>query len=147
MNIFLRFSVAALILYGVSSSFCGALHAADDVYAKDDKGRTQLHRAALEGDIGELKRLRGMGFDVNDPDKHGYTPLHLAVRGDHGAAVEVLFLWPGVDLTLTDSYEHKTPEQMARAAGKLKIAARLQKYAKWDGARAAFLAAAVASVQ
>jgi hypothetical protein len=84
-----------------------------------------------------------MGFNVNDPDIHGYTPLHLAVRGDHGAAVEVLFLWPGVDLTLTDSYAHKTPEQMAWAAGKLKIADLLQRCAKWDGALAAFLAAAV----
>jgi hypothetical protein len=62
MNTFLRFSVAALILYGVSSSFCGALHAADDVYAKDRNGRTQLHRAALEGDIGELKRFAAWGL-------------------------------------------------------------------------------------
>jgi len=48
-----------------------------DVNAKDNRGNTPLHKAAIQHmDIAEL--LITNGADVNTKNKYGYTPLHEA---------------------------------------------------------------------
>jgi ankyrin repeat protein len=41
-------------------------------------GRTNLHKAALEGDAERVKELLKKGADPNTKDKKGRTPLHAA---------------------------------------------------------------------
>ena len=43
----------------------------------------QLHRAAQDGNIEEVTRLVGEGFEVNRFDDLSRTPLHYAVEGEH----------------------------------------------------------------
>ncbi|WP_179958447.1 ankyrin repeat domain-containing protein [Chitinimonas arctica] len=66
-------------------------------YPEDWFEAEQLHRAALDGDIGEMAKLVADGFDVNLFDDISRAPLHYAVEGeqykaaqwllDHGAEV------------------------------------------------------------
>lgn len=49
-----------------------------------------LHRAALNGDIDMVRLLITSGYDVNDVDIKGNTPLMLAAKRGHGVISEVL---------------------------------------------------------
>lgn len=51
-----------------------------DIDARDSKGRTPLHYAALLGRKNALEALIEAGADVNAVDRRGETPLHLAAR-------------------------------------------------------------------
>jgi uncharacterized protein len=46
----------------------------------DRAGRTPLHYAALEGDMGEVLRLLADGSDPDASDSTGFTPLHFAAQ-------------------------------------------------------------------
>lgn len=59
--------------------------AADDWFARE-----QLHRAAQEGDLKEMRRLLDAGFASQLFDELSYTPLHYAVAGEHYRAVALL---------------------------------------------------------
>lgn len=56
------------------------------VNARDSLGRTALHYAAEGGNMELLEPLTMMSnaADLNAIDYHGFSPLHLAVRGDRG---------------------------------------------------------------
>ncbi len=43
-------------------------------------GRTDLHKAALLGDVERVKELLKKGADPNIKDKKGRTPLHEAAQ-------------------------------------------------------------------
>lgn len=50
-----------------------------------------IHRAAEQGDISKLAPLVHSGENIDSYDLYGEsTPLHLAIRGDHAEAVEIL---------------------------------------------------------
>ncbi|KAF5726682.1 putative ankyrin repeat-containing protein [Tripterygium wilfordii] len=49
-----------------------------------------LHRAARRGDIDLVCMLTRRGYDVNNFDGDGYTPLMLAARGGHGRVCQHL---------------------------------------------------------
>ena len=46
----------------------------------DRLGRSELHYAAVKGDVSEVTRLVRAGADVNLQDKNGFTPLHGAAQ-------------------------------------------------------------------
>lgn len=50
----------------------------------------RLHRAASDGDIGEMQRLVNSGYSLELFDDLGRAPLHCAVEGQHYQAVEWL---------------------------------------------------------
>ena len=50
----------------------------------------RLHRAGSDGDIAEIERLIGLGYDVNLFDDMGNTPLHYAVESEQVEAVKML---------------------------------------------------------
>ncbi|MDI3294556.1 ankyrin repeat domain-containing protein [Janthinobacterium tructae] len=52
--------------------------------------REQLHRAARDGDLNEIRRLLDAGFSPWLFDDLSRTPLHYAVEGEHYRAVELL---------------------------------------------------------
>ncbi len=49
----------------------------------DSNGRTALHKAAEDGDLEEATRLINSGYDVNEADKYGGTPLFTACCSGH----------------------------------------------------------------
>lgn len=50
----------------------------------------QLHLAAQEGDIEEVRLLLHLGADVNAFDEIGMTALHYAAAGEHLRVIELL---------------------------------------------------------
>ena len=48
------------------------------VNAKDEDGKTQLHRAAIAGDSEKIRLLLAQGADIDAKDKYDNTPLHWA---------------------------------------------------------------------
>ena len=49
-----------------------------------------LHMAAMDGDVGNIKRIAAEGADVNVQGPEGARPLHVAVANGHVDAVRVL---------------------------------------------------------
>lgn len=49
-----------------------------------------LHRAAQNGDVAEIRRLAGAGADVNERDRRGRTPAHVAAFASNDDALRAL---------------------------------------------------------
>ncbi len=90
------------------------------------KPSDDLHRAALDGNIPEMKRLIAGGADVNGKQIRGEAPLEWAVGGykleavklllDHGADVNLKGpngVTPLLQAVLLSNYEHKRDETLA----------------------------------
>ena len=60
---------------------------------RDEKGYTQLNRAAYNGDVTMVKWLLDAGADPDIADNEGFTPLHSAVEQDHVGVTEVLLAY------------------------------------------------------
>jgi ankyrin repeat protein len=63
--------------------------------------REQLHFAAEDGDVAEVKRLLEAGYQPNIFDELGKTPLHYAAEGGHLQVIEVLIA-SGADVNAHD---------------------------------------------
>ena len=57
---------------------------------KDFYEQYQLHEAAGTGDFHECKRLLDEGYQLNEFDDLGKTPLHRAAEGEHLAVMKLL---------------------------------------------------------
>ena len=74
-------------------------------------GKTALHRAAMSGQIDELKTLIQGNEDLNARDNSGDTALHWAARKGHRDGV-ICLLEAGADFDLRN-YEGKRPIDVA----------------------------------
>ncbi len=97
-----------------------------DINAKDEQGRTNLHLAAIEGDTEVGNLLLQHGPDVNLPDKLGKTALHYACQNGKIAFSRMLIEYTGIELDAVD-HEGKTPLHLAAQAGYLPITELLLK--------------------
>jgi uncharacterized protein len=57
---------------------------------RDEYGRTQLHYAAFDGPIDEVRILIEQNADVNDRDNQQWTPLHFAAQRGRADVVALL---------------------------------------------------------
>ncbi|KNA20114.1 hypothetical protein SOVF_055350 [Spinacia oleracea] len=74
-----------------------------------------LHVAAREGDLGSVRRLTSMGYDVNGVDGDGYTPLMLAAKEGYGSTCQFLISRGAKFETETD--RHETALSLTRKNG------------------------------
>ncbi|RSM11835.1 hypothetical protein CDV31_006603 [Fusarium ambrosium] len=68
-----------------------------DQDAQDNEGKTQLHRAALGGDIDQVRLLVNDGASVNIADRKGNTPLHYGVTTQN-IEISLLIIRFGADV-------------------------------------------------
>ena len=105
-----------------------------DVNAKDNKGNTPLHSAALEGHdtpfysatdkghhIEVAKFLVSQGADVNTKNNEGYTPLHSAAYEGNIEIVKFL-VSQGADVNAKDKNVVGTPLHVAALKGNVEVA-------------------------
>ena len=78
-----------------------------DPNARDEHGKTPLHRAAMNDDVGEISRLIELGADPAAKDRHRRTPLHLASQ-DASPEVITRLIKLGCDLEARD-WDDRTP--------------------------------------
>jgi ankyrin repeat protein len=65
---------------------------------------TPLHRAALEGNLEEVKKLVEGGADVNAKNTIGKTPLHMASGNGHQDVVYYLLGIKGINTGATNAF-------------------------------------------
>jgi uncharacterized protein len=56
----------------------------------DRLGRTPLHYAALDGDVGLIRQLLASGSNPDAADDNGWTPLHFAAQNNAAVAIAAL---------------------------------------------------------
>lgn len=88
----------------------------DDVFAKDNAGQTNLHRACQDGRLDMVKALINGGADVNIQDNAGLTPLHEAVSAHNYEIVKYL-LEAGANPNIGESENVDTPLHDACSLG------------------------------
>ncbi|KAH9560935.1 hypothetical protein CY35_06G135200 [Sphagnum magellanicum] len=82
------------------------------VNATDILNRSALHYLAEEGSVKMLNLLLEKcptGMSVTGVDRHGFTPLHLAVRRGHTGVVELLLTVPSMDANVAATVNASTP--------------------------------------
>ncbi len=88
------------------------LKAGANITAKNNKGLTALHFAAMSDDRDIVELLLDKGADINAKDRqHGYTALHHTARLDKRNAAEMLIA-RGADINAKDKQGH-TPLYVA----------------------------------
>ncbi|MGN0829222.1 MAG: ankyrin repeat domain-containing protein [Akkermansia sp.] len=88
---------------------------------QSSNGIFSLHEAAVAGDTDVIAARLAEGFDVNELDEQGNTPLILAAVAGHRAAVKAL-LAGGADVCRPDK-SGKTPMDLATKSGVKKVLA------------------------
>mgnify|MGYP003289443439 CR=1 FL=1 len=83
---------------------------------ENDSGQTALHKAVMANNVDEVKRLIAQGANVNQQDKLGNTPLHLAAFLGRTDCVVALLNAPNIDLSIKNK-QNKTPLDMANDGG------------------------------
>jgi uncharacterized protein len=69
----------------------------------DEYGRRPLHYAALDRDLGAIKRLLAAGADPGAADDDGWTPLHFAAQ-EYAPEVCAALLGAGASVDPQDGY-------------------------------------------
>ena len=88
--------------------------------AKDENGKTALHRAAQGGNVDIVKVLIVKGADVNAKDNDGETALHWAAQEGHFEVAKVL-IEKGADVGAKDK-NNETAIEVAIRHGHHQIA-------------------------
>ena len=97
-----------------------------DVNAKDNDGRTQLHRAAYNGHKDMAKLLIAKGSDANAKDNAGWTPLYYAAQNGQKDVVELLIA-KDADVNAKDA-DGSTPLHWAACRGQKDVVELLKKH-------------------
>ena len=63
--------------------------------------RERLHRAAQDGEVAEVQRLLSLGYQPNEFDELGKTPLHYAAERGHLEVIKLLVA-SGADVNAND---------------------------------------------
>jgi len=74
-----------------------------DLPGVDRMGRTPLHYAAADGDVGLVHKLLESGLSADAADDNGWTPLHFAAQSNAAEIVEVL-LNAGASVDVQDGH-------------------------------------------
>ena len=69
----------------------------------DQLGRTELHYAVAEKDLGKVKALIKAKADINKQDKQGWTPLHFAAQ-ENALLIAELLIEAGALINIQDEY-------------------------------------------
>jgi ankyrin repeat protein len=69
----------------------------------DRMGRTPLHYAALDGDVGRVRQLLASGLVAGATDDNGWTPLHFAAQSNAADATAQL-LKAGASVDARDAH-------------------------------------------
>ncbi|MFC1781263.1 ankyrin repeat domain-containing protein [Planctomycetota bacterium] len=88
------------------------------INADDDV--SELHKAALRGDILRLQSLLNEGADINIPDEFGITPIEYALAAGQNDMVN-FFIENGVDLNRNSSWMGRSILHLAARAGLIDI--------------------------
>lgn len=99
----------------------------------ESSGESRLHRAALKGDIREMRVLIMQKVDINARDRYGETPLHIASRAGQESAVELLLQYKAN--VIAANKEGQIALELAKTAGHTK-AIRLLSEATYGSASA-----------
>lgn len=94
----------------------------DWIHLKDEEGRTPLHCATFMGYLEEVRYLlKRDASTVNDTDKDGFFPIHLASEGGHVDVIHELrpHYWP--DLRELRSTKGQNILHVAATSGKLNV--------------------------
>ncbi len=83
---------------------------------KQHTGRTPLHSAAANGQLGTVLELIELGADKNVKDIEDQTPLHLAAANGHTEVAVALFK-AGADIGAIEQEHGQTPLHLAAANG------------------------------
>ena len=96
---------------------------AEDINAADERGYTQLHRAALYGEAYLIETLIRQGANLEAQDENGRTPLHLAA-GMGKTETAVALIQQGANPEAQDK-DGQTPLHLAARLGKTETAVAL----------------------
>ncbi|XP_006813802.1 uncharacterized protein LOC102803437 [Saccoglossus kowalevskii] len=114
-------SIMTTPTFGLTSSAIKA-----KVNKRNEKGETQLHIAAIKGDIISTKALIKQGADVNCQDFAGWTPLHEACNhGFYDVARQLLEAGANVNI---QGFNDITPLHDAAVNGHVKVVELLLKH-------------------
>src|SRR4051794_2203310 len=72
-------------------------------------GRSELHYAVMDGDLGRARALLASDLDPNHADKKGLTPLHFAAIHEQPQAAELLIA-AGARVDLADASRSRPQE-------------------------------------
>lgn len=88
----------------------------DQLIARDNQGRSSLHRACLDHNMDTIRSLIEQGADVNAKDNQDATPLHFAAALGHLDSVKAL-VSNGAIINILGNINSETPLHQASRHG------------------------------
>uniref|UniRef100_A0AAU7YKD6 Ankyrin repeat domain-containing protein n=1 Tax=Wolbachia endosymbiont of Oeneis ivallda TaxID=3171168 RepID=A0AAU7YKD6_9RICK len=113
----------AAVRSGDANQVADLINKGDDVNARDNRGNTSLHLAAIADELQVVEKLIEGGADVNAKNNHGATPLHWAALNQNVNIVEKL-IEKGANVNEKNKYDN-VPLHYAAGYGSLSLIEKL----------------------